>query len=103
MCASQYVSVFLTRDTITVPIGPKDSRRFVFVWRGVRLADVHSVLFCLQVLVVALVFIVVLSLAVVWGGVARQGWGWRHRRRSGVAEARGLRTRTKSLESQSQD
>lgn len=101
MCAS--VSVFLDRDTIAVPIGPKDSRRLVFEWRGVRLADVHPVLLCLQVLVVAFVFIVVLTLAVVWGGVARQSWGWRHRGGSGVTEARGLRSRTKALEFQSED
>lgn len=90
-------SVFLTGDTIAVPVGPKDSRRLVFEWCGVRLAYVHPVLLCLQILVVALVFIVVLSLAVVWGGVAGQGWGRRHRGRSRVAEARGLRMRTKAI------
>lgn len=68
-CVCMCVSVFLACDTVAVSIGPH-SRRLVFEWQGVRLADVHPVLFCLQILVVAFVVIVVLGLAVVRGGVA---------------------------------
>ena len=88
------VSVFLACDTVAVPIGPHSSR-LVFYWQGVRLADVHPVLFCLQVLVVAFVVIVVLGLAVVGGGVAGQSWRGRHRGWSGVTETRSLRRRIK--------
>lgn len=81
-----HVSVFLACDTIAVSIGPLDSRRLVFEWQGVGLADVHPVLFCLQILVVAFVFIVVLSLAVVGGGVAGQSWRRWHRGWTWVTE-----------------
>lgn len=58
-------SVFLARQLVAVRVGSQDCRDFVFNWHAVGLADVHSVLFCLQLLVVALVFLVVFSLAVV--------------------------------------
>lgn len=80
------VSVFLARDAIAVSVGPVDSRGLVFEWQGVGLADVHPVLFCLQILVVAFVLIVVFSLAVVGGGVAGQRWGRWHGGWSGVTE-----------------
>lgn len=81
------VSVFLARNTITVSIGHVHSRRLVFEWQSVGLADVHPVLFCLQILVVAFVFVVVLGLTVVRGGVAGQCRRWWHRGWSGVTEA----------------
>lgn len=84
------VSVFLGGDTVAVSIGNKEGG-LVFEWHDIRLADVHPVLLRLQVLVVAFVFVVVLSFAVVWGGVARQCRGWGHGGRSGVAEAGCLR------------
>lgn len=84
------VSVFLGGDTIAVSIGNKEGG-LVFEWHDIRLADVHPVLLRLQVLVVAFVFVVVLSFAVVGGGVARQCRRWGHGGRSGVAEAGRLR------------
>lgn len=79
-------SVFLARDNIAISIDPMCSRRLVFERQGVGLADVHPVLFCLQILIVAFVIIVVLSLAVVGGGVAGQSWRWWHRSWSRVTE-----------------
>lgn len=79
-------SVFLSSNAIAVSTGDGEGG-LVFEWHGVGLADVHPVLLCLQVLVVAVVFVVVLSFAVVGGGVARQGRRWGHRGRSGVPEA----------------
>lgn len=81
------VSVFLSHNTITISIGHMHSGRLVFEWQRVRLADVHSVLFCLQIFIVAFIFIIVLGLAVVRGGVAGQCWRWWHRGWSRVTEA----------------
>lgn len=88
------LSVFLGGDAVAVAVSVGDGEgRLVFEWRAVGLADVHPVLLCLQVLVVALVFVVVLGLAVVGGGVARERRGWGDGGRPGVTEARGLRAR----------
>ena len=87
-CVFVCVSIFVTCDTISVPIGPMDRRKLVFEWQGVGLADVHPILLCLQILVVAFVFvIIVLSLAVMGGGMAGQRRGRWHRGWSGVTEA----------------
>ena len=64
-----------------------DRRKLVFEWQGVGLADVHPILLCLQILVVAFVFVIVLSLAVMGGGMAGQRRGRWHRGWSGVTEA----------------
>lgn len=80
-------SVFLGGDAVTVSIGDGEDGGLVFERHRVRLADVHPVLLGLQVLVVALVFVVVLSFAVVGRGVARQGRRRGHGGRSGVTEA----------------
>lgn len=93
MCVHPRVSVFLACDTLADSIGPVDSRRLVFEWQSKGLADVHPVLLCLQILIVALV-IVVLGLAVVRGRVAGQSWRRWHRGWSRVTETRGLRRRT---------
>lgn len=76
--SSAPVSVFLARHLDAVPVGSDDGNGLVFHRQGVGLADVHLVLFGLQVLVVALVILIVFSLAVVRGGVAGQGWRWWH-------------------------
>lgn len=91
MCVFLCVSVLL--DTVAVPVGPVGSRNLVFERQGVG-PDVHPVLFSLQVFVVALFFIVVLSLTVMWGGVAGQGRRRRYGGGPGVTEARGLRMTT---------
>lgn len=80
------LSVFLSGVTLAVSIGDKEGG-LVFEGHDVGLADVHPVLLSLQVLVVAFVFVVVLGLAVVGGGVARQCWRWGHGGWPGVAEA----------------
>lgn len=76
--SSASVSVFLARHLVAIPVGPDDADGLVFHRQRVGLADVHLVLFGLQVLVVALVIFVVFSLAVVRGGVTGQGWRWWH-------------------------
>lgn len=79
-------SVFLSSDAIAVSTVDGEGG-LVFERHRVRLADVHPVLLCLQVLVVAFVFVVVLSFAVVRRGVAGQGRRRGHGGRSGVTEA----------------
>lgn len=90
VCRSVFLARQLVSVSVSVGVGSQDSRDFVFNWHGVGLADVHSVLFCLQLFVVALVFLVVFSLAVARRGVAGQSRRRRHRGRSGVAETCGL-------------
>ena len=98
VCASVCVrvckcdSVLLSADTVSssVPSRPRQGERLsglVLKRQGEGLADIQAVFLRLQVFVIALFFIVVFCLAVVGGGVARQGRRWRHRGRPGVAEA----------------
>lgn len=92
------VSVFLIDHTIAVPVGPMH-RRLIFERHAKGLANVHSVFLCLQILIIALVFVVILGFAVVRRRMARQCWGWRHRGRPGVTEAWRLRFKKKSVKS----
>lgn len=78
------VSVFVT---VAVSTGGIDSSRLVFVWQSVGLADVHPIFLRLQVLVIAFIFIIVLGLTVVRGGVAGQCWRRWHRGWSRITEA----------------
>ena len=79
MCVCVRVGVCV-RASVALAQNPVAS--FGFSYEG--LADVHAVLLRLQVLIIALVFVV----TVVRRGVAGEGWGGGHRCRARVPEPR---------------